>query len=174
VQNSFSKNSMLVILAKNNFNEEEYLIVKKVFEKSGKTIFIASDSNTICSGEKGLKVGADLNLFNVNEINFAAIVIIGGKGILDYRKNSLVQKIAQQFNKAGKVVAAICIAPIILAEAGLLKSVGATCHPECKNELISLGIHYRDTNIVNENNIITANGPHSAVQFAETILNTII
>lgn len=173
MQNSFSKNSILIFLSKNNFSDEEYQIVKKIFEKSGKTVFILSDSNTICSGEKGLKVGADLNLFNVNEINFAAIVIIGGKGISDYRENKLLHKIVHQFNKSGKVVAAICIAPIILAKTGLLKSVGATCHPECKNELISLGIDYRDTNIVNQNNIITANGPHSSEQFAETILNSI-
>ena len=110
----------------------------------------------------------------MNEQNFAAIVLVGGKGILEYRKNVLLQRISQQFYKSGKIVAAICFAPIILAETGLLKTADAACHPECKNELISLGIHYRDTNIVIENNIVTANGPHSAVQFAETILNKIV
>jgi protease I len=173
VQNSHAKNSILIFLPAKNFSEEEYLIVKKVFEKTGKTLFVTSDSNNICSGDKGLKVSADINLFNVNEINFAALVLIGGKGIKEYRDNNLIQRIAKNFNKAGKVVSAICSAPIILANAGLLTSVSATCRSEDRNELISIGINYKDTNVVNEGNIITANGPLSAELFAETILNMI-
>lgn len=173
VQNNYSKNSIVIFLAKNDFNEEEYLSVRKVFEKSGKRVFVVSDSNYICSGEKGLKVGADLNLFNVNEKNFASIVIVGGKGISEYKQNESLKKILQNFHYSGKTVAAICIAPTILAYSGILNSLSATCWPQCKNELISLGIHYKDTNIVNEKNIITASGPDSAVQFAETILNMI-
>jgi putative intracellular protease/amidase len=55
----------------------------------------------------------------------------------------------------------------------LLTSVSATCRSEDRNELISIGINYKDTNVVNEGNIITANGPLSAELFAETILNMI-
>jgi protease I len=170
VQSIYNKNSILIFLPANNFSEEEYLPVKKVFETSGKTVFVTSDSNTICSGEKGLKVGADINLFNINERNFAAMVLIGGKGIKEYKNNDSIQRVVKNFSKAGKVVAAICYAPIILANAGLLNNINATCWPNNKNELLSLGIDYKDTNVVNSENIITASGPQSAVQFAETIL----
>lgn len=173
MQNIHVKNSILIFLPAKNFSEEEYQLVKKVFEKSGKILFVTSDSNTICSGDNGLKTGADISLYNVNEKNFAAFVLIGGKGIKEYKDNYLLQRIAKNFNKAGKVVGAICSAPVILGNAGLLAGISATCRSQEKNELIALGINYRNTNVVSEKNIVTASGSNSAEQFAETILHMI-
>ncbi|MEJ2196503.1 MAG: DJ-1/PfpI family protein [Ignavibacteriaceae bacterium] len=173
MQNTFTKNSILIFLSATNFSEEEYLTVKKVFLKAGKVIFITSDSHTVCSGNKGLKVKSDTDFYNVNEKNFSVVVLIGGKGSKDYWDNESLHKIVRNFHSAGKIVAAICSAPIILARAGLLSKIPATCWSEDKNELINLGIEYKDRSIITENSIITADGPRSAEQFAETILNMI-
>ena len=173
MQNHITQNSILIFLSANNFSEEEYLIIKKVFLSSGKRIFITSDSYTICSGDNGLKVKADTDFYNVNDKNFSAVVLIGGKGSKDYRDNETLHKIARNFKRAGKIVAAICSAPIILARAGLLTNIPATCWSEDKNELIKLGINYNDRSVIAEMDIITSDGPRSAEQFAETILNLI-
>jgi protease I len=173
LQNTFTKNSILIFLAATNFSEEEYLTVKKVFLKAGKGIFITSDSHTVCSGNNGLKVKSDTDFYNVNEKNFSAVVLIGGKGSKDYWDNQSLHKIVRNFHSAGKIVAAICSAPIILARAGLLSKIPATCWSEDKNELINSGIEYKDRSIIAENSIVTADGPRSAEQFAETILNMI-
>lgn len=173
MQNTFTKNSILIFLPANNFGEEEYLITKKVFLKGGKNVFITSDSNTVCSGDNGMKVKADTDFYNVNEKNFSAIVFIGGKGSKDYWDNETLHKIARNFQSAGKIVAAICSAPIILARAGLLTNIPATCWSEDKNELIKLEINYNDRSVIAEKDIITSDGPRSAEQFAETILNLI-
>jgi protease I len=118
-------------------------------------------------------VRADVDLFNINAKNFSAIVLIGGKGSKDYWDNETLHKIARNFQSAGKIVAAICSAPIILARAGLLTNIPATCWSEDKNELIKLGINYNDRSVISERGIITSDGPSSAEQFAETILNLI-
>lgn len=173
MQNHITQNSILIFLSANSFSEEEYLIIRKVFIKAGKRIFITSDSHSVCSGDNGLKVKADTDFYNVNDKNFSAVVLIGGKGSKDYWDNETLHKIARNFQGAGKIVAAICSAPIILARAGLLSKIPATCWYEDKNELINLGIEYKDRSIIAENAVVTADGPRSAEQFAETVLNMI-
>ncbi len=173
MQNTFTKNSILIFLSATNFSEEEYLIVKKVFLNAGKSIFITSDSNTVCSGNCGMKVKADIDFFNVNQKNFSAVVLIGGKGSKDYWNNEQLHYIVNNFKRTGKIVAAICSAPIILAKARLLSKIPATCWHEDKNELINLGIEYKNRSIIAENAVVTADGPRSAEQFAETVLNMI-
>jgi len=171
MQNTYTKNSILIFLPANNFSEEEYQIINRVFTKAGKQVFISSDSNTVCSGDRGLKVKADIEFYNVNEKNFSAIVLIGGKGSKDYWDNENLHKIVKDFNSSGKLVSAICSTPIILARAGLLSNLSATCWSEDKYELINLDVQYQARNVVIEKNIITADGPRSAEQFAESILN---
>ena len=173
MQNRYTKNSILIFLPANNFSEEEYQPINRVFDKAGKQVFITSDSHNVCCSDRGLKVKADTNFYNVNEKNFSAIVLIGGKGSKDYWNNKNLHRIIKEFGSSGKIVAAICSAPVILARAGLLSNIPATCCLEDKNELIKAGISYMDRNVVIEKNVITADGPHSAVQFAESVLNMI-
>jgi protease I len=173
LKNHITQNSILIFLSATNFSEEEYLNIKKVLLKAGKRIFITSDSYSVCSGKNGLKVKADTDFYNVNDKNFSAVVLIGGKGSKDYWDNESLHKMVRDFQSAGKIVAAICSAPIILARAGVLAKIAATCWHEDKQELINLGIEYKDRSIVAENSVVTADGPRSAVQFAETVLNMI-
>ena len=120
-----------------------------------------------------MKVQADIDYYNVNEKNFSAVVLIGGKGSKEYWDNEYLYRIVQNFKSSGKIVSAICSATIILARAGLLSKVPATCWSEDKNELIKLGVQYQDRNVVIEKNIITADGPRSAEQFAESVINMV-
>jgi protease I len=173
VQNRYTKNSILIFLPASNFSEEEYQTINRVFDKAGKQVFITSDSHTFCSSDRGLRVKADTNFYNVNEKNFSAIVLIGGKGSKDYWNNEHLHRIIKEFSSSGKIVSAICSAPVILARAGLLSNIPATCWLEDKNELIKAGISYLDRSVVIEKNVITADGPRSAIQFAESVLNMI-
>jgi protease I len=84
--------------------------------------------------------------------------------------NSRLHKILNDFNKSNKIIAAICIAPIILAAGGLLNGKSATCFPEVKQDLIKPDINYKDLPVVVAKNIITANGPKASFEFAESIL----
>ena len=169
-----NKKSILFILPSSHFNDTEFSVVKGFLEDSGISIFIASDSNALCVSSIGRKVKADINFFNIHMMNFAGIVFIGGSGARDYWNSSRLHKIAAGFNSAGKVIGAICSAPVILAKAGVLNGLEATCYFEDKNELIKAGIRYVDAHVVIRNNIITADEPSSSRSFAEAILSLII
>lgn len=165
------KNSVLIFLPAEDFNETEYLTVKNYFVSKGKKVFITSDDHTFCSGNKRLKVKSDVSFFNINEKNFDGFILIGGQGSRNYKTNSTLQKIAVKFNDSKKTIGAICSAPLILASAGLLKQ--ATCFSEVRNELIASGVDYKDFPIVVDRNIVTAEGPNTAGRFSETVFHSI-
>jgi len=163
-------NSILYFLPARYFNEEEFFITKSRLEKNKFKSFTASDTGDMCEGTNGKKFKPDLRLENINANNFIGIVLIGGSGAKDYRNNSKLHKILNEFNKSNKLVAAICNAPAILAAAGLLNGKSATCFIEVKQDLIKPGIDYKDLPVVIAKNIITANGPKASFEFAESIL----
>jgi len=166
-----NQNSFLIFLPAKDFNEEEYLTVRKLILIAGKNVFITSDDHTSCSGSKGMKVKSDTNFSNVNTNNFAGIVLIGGNGSRNYWNNVELHSIVKSFFNSEKIIAAICSAPVILAKSGILKNKSATCNPDEKMELINSGIDYKDRNVVIDGNVITADGPKSAVQFTEAVLH---
>ena len=153
--NNPAQNSFLIFLPKKDFNEEEFIIVKRRLLKSGKQVFITSDDHFACTGSKGMKVKSDTSFYNVNVNNFGAFILIGGTGSKNYWKNEALHKIIKKFFDAKKVIAAICSSPITLAKAGILQNKKATCYSEDKMELINSGIDYQDKNVVVDGNIVT-------------------
>jgi protease I len=164
-----SKNSVLLIIPAQNFNQEEYLIITNALEKAGKKVFIASDSNFLCLGSNGMKVKNDIQLYNIHESNFAGLILVGGSGMRNYWNNKAIHSTAQKFAKNKKTIGAICSAPIILAKAGLLSS-GATCHSDDRKELEKEGIDYDDLPVVTHKNIVTAQNPNAATEFVKAFL----
>lgn len=165
------KNSVLIFLPKIDFNEEEFVIVKKGLLKAGKQVFITSDDHFFCSGSKGMKVKSDTHFHNINVSNFVALILIGGSGSRKYWENKFLHKIIRWFSDEQKTVAAICSSPVILAKAGILTNKKATCFSEDKLELINVGIDYQDKNVVTDGKIVTANETRSVQQFTETVLH---
>lgn len=166
--------SLLLVLPAVDFNEREYLTIKRILEQSNYKLFIASESKTICIGQNGLKVGSDISFFNINHKNFASMIIIGGTGIKKYWNNSLLQSKIISFNDAKKPIGAICSAPIIFANAGLLMDKKATCHPKDESVMKNMNVNLIDSPVVISENIVTAQGPESAKQLAEVIIEKIV
>lgn len=161
--------SILLILASNDFNEDEYLVVKTILEREKFKLFIASDAHSLCVGSKGLKVRPDISFYNMHESNFNAIVLIGGSGIKSYWGNSLLHNLVNNFNRSNKLIAAICSAPVILSRAGLLNDKEATCFLNDRKELERDGAVFVDVPVKFQKNIITAQNASASQQFAQTI-----
>jgi len=90
-----------------------------------------------------------------------------------YSKNLILNKIINEFYRENKLTCAICIAPILLAESGVLKNKNATVWNGDKNQEIILqnnGATYINQNVVIDKNIITANGPEAAEEFGNAIV----
>ena len=170
--------NILFIIAKQGFRDEEYFIPKEILQNIGHKIKTASNAkageNAIGANNGKVKIDADLS--EIKGDDFDAVVFVGGPGALENLDNKTSYRLAQDFFNKNKLTAAICVAPSILAKAGVLKGKQATVWNSTfdKNGIETLknnGAEFIDENVVQDGNIITANGPKAAKEFGEKILN---
>ena len=105
--------------------------------------------------------------------DFDGIFFVGGGGASVYFEDETVHNIARQFYDNGKIVSAICIAPVILANAGLLQNKKATVFPDGADALLQNGAIYTGNDVEVDGQIVTGNGPQAAKHFAEELLKLI-
>ena len=163
----------VMIIAQNNFRDEELLKPKEVLEKNGVIVTVASSSLKESTGMLGAKVKPDILFTNINVADYDAVIFVGGSGASEYWDNPTAHKIANEANNAKKIVGAICIAPVTLAKAGLLKDKKATTFSSTINDIKSAGAKYTGAEVEIDGNIITASGPAAAQKFGETIVKAL-
>lgn len=164
---------ILMIIAKENYRDEEYTIPKKIFEDAGYTVITASKKTGLCKGKLGGSATATVALADVDVSDYAAVVFVGGSGATQYQQDVQAHLTAQEARTQSKLVAAICIGPTILAYAGVLENVHATVwngDGEQSTILENQGAIYQNKAVVVDGKIITANGPEAAEEFARKIV----
>lgn len=165
---------ILIVIAPQNFRDEEFTVPKAAFERLGAKVEVASTRLGTARGMLGLEVNVNLLIGNANPNDYSAIVIAGGTGSKQYLWNDEnLRELVKQFQYRNKIVAAICLSPAVLAEAGLLNGREATVYPdsEAMQILRDNGAIYRDERVVISDKIITARDPESAGEFAAAIIN---
>ena len=159
---------VLMIVAPQEFRDEEYLHPREELEKKGARITVASLTTNECAGRFGAKVTPDISIDKVDVDDYDAVVFVGGGGSKVYFDNDTALRIAKEFATKGKVTSAICIAPMILANAGLLKGRKATAWDH-EDDIKNAGGTYTGNPVEVDGNIITANGPDAARDFGREI-----
>lgn len=170
---SLQGKSILMIIAHQDFRDEEYQEPRQIFDARGAKITVASSSLEVAKGMLGAQVKPDLLLKDVAVSDYDAIVFVGGSGAQDYWNDPVAHAIAQEAVAQGKVLAAICIAPTTLAKAGVLKGKNATVFSSEAEALKAGGANYTGASVERDGLIITANGPAAATKFAEEIAKTL-
>jgi len=168
----------VILVAFRDFRDPEYFIPKTILEKAGFETKTASDKSGIALGAEGGEAEIDLLLKEVVVDDFDAVVFVGGPGCLEHLNNEESYRIAKESVSKNKILASICISPIILAKAGVLKGKRATVwsSPLYKKPILDLknnGAIYEKGPVVIDGNIITANGPKAAEEFGKTIVSLV-
>ncbi len=160
---------ILMIIAPERFRDEELFIPKEEFENAGHTTVIASTIRGKCPGSRGGSATASLTLDEVVVDGFDAVVFIGGGGSKVYFNHAQTLRIAREMHAQGKVVAAICLAPVILANAGLLEGKRATVAGTEAKTIEDKGATYMGPGVTVDGNIVTGNAPKASRLFAQNI-----
>lgn len=163
---------ILFVIAYNDFKDEEYFIPKEIFENNGFSVTTASNAKGIALGVSGGEVEVNHLISEVNINDFDALVFSGGPGCL----SNLDNNISYNLIKKAKIVGAICMSPVILAKAGILKNKKATVWSSNMDKspikiLSENGAIFEDKDVVVDGNIVTANGPSAAEEFGVEIVN---
>ncbi len=163
--------SVLMVIAPEDFRDEEFKEPYDLFTKSGLKVTVASTDTLPAKGMLGMVVKPDLTLEQVIPDLYDVLLVVGGTGCEVLWDNVVLHSIIQAFNRAGKTIAAICIAPVVLARAGILKDIEVTAYPAVKDEIANCGGCYVKADVKVCEKIITGSGPKTAKDFATTILN---
>jgi len=172
-------NSMkiLIAIAPEKFRDEELSAPAAALTNAGIGFDIVSTRRGTCTGMFGAKVTATLSFEEVDPAPYHGIVIVGGAGSPVYLWNDpLLIGLAKYFFGAGKLVAAICLSPVVLAHAGVLKGKKATYYdtPASRMEMKIGGAVLVDRPVVIDGLVITANGPPASQEFGTAIVNTLM
>jgi len=159
----------VLIISPNNFRDEELFDTKEELESSGIETKIASKTTDTAKGMLGGTAKPDMTIDDISVSEYDAVVLIGGSGSSVYFNDAKVQLLVKEAFSKGKVVAAICIAPSTLANAGILKGKKATCYPSEGSNLKAKGAMYTASSVEIDGKIITANGPGAASAFGRAI-----
>jgi len=164
-----------MVIAYSDFQDMELNVPKALLEKEGAIVTIVSSKLGIAKGMYGTKIKTDVLIDELNVANFDAVVFVGGMGVKQYWKDPKAHAIAQDAIKKGQVLAAICWAPVILANAGVLEGKQATGHTyeDAHQILKRKGADYTGKSVTVDGNIITAFGPSSANSFAKAVIEAL-
>lgn len=162
--------TVVLVIAEKDFRDEEYQIPKDILTNLGFNVITASTTTDQAQGKLGLKVKPDVLLSQVSVNDLDALIYIGGGGSSQYFDDPLAHNLAKTVLAHQKIVGAICIAPVILSNAGLLKNKKATVFPDGAETLKEQGAHYTGNTVEVDGKIITGNGPEAAKQFGEQLV----
>jgi SagB-type dehydrogenase family enzyme len=162
-----------LIIGSQNFRDEELFETKRVLDAALVQTVIASTQTGVKQGVLGNVAEASIPVNRLKVDDYDAIIFIGGPGAAEYVGNPTVMNMVRETVSKGKVLAAIGVAPTILANANVLAGIRATSFLSEQQLLVQAGAFYTGEPVEQERLIITATGPDAAIQFGRAIVNAL-
>jgi protease I len=164
--------SILIVIAPEKYKEEEFFDLKDELGKASIKVTVANSTGRPSISKYGKIVKVQKCLKDVDVKDYDGIVFVGGSGASIYFDDEIVLDLTRKFFEAGKIVGAICIAPTILAKAGVLKGKRATAYMTQKEIIEAVGI-YTNNKVEQDGNIITCKWPTAVREFTKRIIETL-
>ncbi|HEY3273828.1 MAG TPA: DJ-1/PfpI family protein [Methanocella sp.] len=162
-----------LVVAQEGFEDDELFVPEDVFSEAGAFVDIAANDIVTAHGLRGGEVDPDVAIWRIDTDSLDALVIAGGSGAIPYlwANPQLLDKVREAYAR-GKIIGAVGLAGVVLAQAGLLKGKRATLSPDsiAIAEYRRHGVNYEDVDVVIDSNIVTARSREDAKMFAELIV----
>ncbi len=160
----FGMKRVIVALA-NGAEDMEAVIIADVLRRAGWFVPLVGVGPGMITCSRGVRIEPDEIWDEIDVCNYDIIVLPGGmSGMETLKRDRRVLDLLREFDADGKIIAAICAAPLVLQEAGILTGRRVTCHPGVADGLTATA---RDSKrVVVDGNIVTSQGPGTAVEFA--------
>lgn len=161
--------NVLLVIPVGNFRDEELFDTKKILESKGIRTTIASTTLSEVTGRLGGKAKPQVLIQNTDIKNYDGILFIGGPGSEQYWDDKTAHLLAQKAYKGNKVVGAICIAPVTLSRAGILKGKKFSVWESEIDTIVKEGGISSGQPVTVDGKIVTGNGPAATKAFAEKV-----
>jgi 4-methyl-5(b-hydroxyethyl)-thiazole monophosphate biosynthesis len=162
-----------VLFLATGFEEIEATSVVDVLRRAGVGVTIAGLQAGAIEGAHGINVVPDTAIGEIDLKKFDVVILPGGNpGYVNLGKDQRVLDAVKTAFEVGKIVAAICAAPSALAKAGILKGKKATIYPGMESALT--GAKHLNERVVVDENLVTSQGPGTALEFAITLVELLV
>jgi 4-methyl-5(b-hydroxyethyl)-thiazole monophosphate biosynthesis len=148
----------------------EFITIVDILRRAGCEVVTAGLHRRYIQAARGSRLILETLLELISQEEFTAIVLPGGRPGADHLASDLrLREMLQRTHAAGGWVAALCAAPLALAQAELLQGRSFTCHPSVVSEFAPGNTPSNDRVVV-DGHIITAQAAGSAMEFAMTLV----
>lgn len=162
---------MLYLFLADGFEEVEAVATADVIRRAGIDLCLVGVTDDVVCGTHGMEIKADRRDVNLDDIE--GVILPGGMpGTLNLKKNSMVNKTLEYCHENGKLIAAICAAPMVIGELGYLDGRDAVCFPGFEDNLGDANI--MNDGVVRDGRYITAKGAGKALEFGAAIVDYLI
>lgn len=160
------KDKAVVVLAAPGFEEVELTAPVDILRRLGIKTLLAGVEGLAVTGAHGITLQADMLLADVRAEDYCGVILPGGAASWTLRSAPAVLELVRTMHSAGKLVAAICAAPIALEAAGVLQGRHITCYPapDVRRD-VSSAASVSEAQVVQDGHIITGRGPGAALEF---------
>ena len=158
------------IFLSEGFEEVEAITVIDLLRRAKiEVVIISISENVQITGRSGIKVLTDHTMRELDISNCDGIILPGGMPGTEnlYSDKKLCESIVK-FNNEGKLIAAICAAPVIFGRLGLLNGRRACCYPGMESELT--GAVIEENSVASDGNIINSKGVGTAIDFSKALI----
>jgi len=156
----------IAVLLADGFEEIEAVVPIDFLRRLDFNVITAS-LNEKTVGAHNLSFDVDCNINDLDIPSLDAVILPGGlPGAENLRNSHIIISLIQQMNNAGKIIAAICAAPIVLAEAGIMTGKICTGYPMKLVKEALEDADYTGGKVERDGNVITGKGPGAAFDFS--------
>jgi len=168
-----------MVIAFDNFQDEEYFVLSQIFRAAGAEVIPASTQLGTARGAGGGEAQVDLLVKDLNFLDFDAVVFVGGPGALAELNNEASYSVIRAAVSDRKIVSAISLGPVVLAETGALRGKKATVWSSSEDRsgveiLEENGALYQENQVVADGLIVTGSGLEAAEAFAMKIVEMLL
>lgn len=165
----------VAVLVANGFEQVEMTSPRDALTRAGATAEIVSPEKGAVKGWKHTEWGetfaVDRPLDVVEVTDYDALVLPGGQMNPDIlRANAQAVQFVRAFADAGKPIGAICHAPWLLVEAGLVDGLRTTSYHSIRTDLINAGARWQDAEVVEDRGIVTSRNPDDLPAFNRALV----
>jgi 4-methyl-5(b-hydroxyethyl)-thiazole monophosphate biosynthesis len=165
----------VLLLLTPGFEELEAIAPIDLLRRAGiEVVSAAVGPDALVTGSHGIRILADARFEDCLDLIYDMVILPGGPGANSLRKDDRVIRLLQRAHAQGIALAAICAAPLVLAEAGVARDRRLTSFPSVQSSMTGLIGAYSEDRVVVDGGIVTSRGAGIAEEFALALITYLI